>query len=86
MVEDYRRCLKCLNTRGKRQRWKGGEEKRGGRNEKNRSPDVYNAVADDKGYSDSSSSLCLGLYVGHIVRERAVSVSHQERWVVFTAL
>lgn len=61
MVEDYTRCLNRLNTRGKRQRWEGGEEKRGGRNEKSRSPDIHNAVADDKGYGDSSTSLCLGL-------------------------
>lgn len=61
MVEDYMPCLNRLNTRRKRQRWERGEEKRGGRNEKSRSPDIHNAVADDKGYGDSSSSLCLRL-------------------------
>lgn len=33
----------------------GRDEKKGGRNEKSRSPDIHNAVADDKGYGDSSS-------------------------------
>lgn len=35
----------------------------GERNEKSRSPDIHNAVGDDKGYGDSFSSLCLGLGV-----------------------
>lgn len=46
---------------GKRQRWEEGEEKRGGKNEKSMSPDMHNAVADEKGYGDSSSSFYLGL-------------------------
>lgn len=66
MVEDYVRCSNGLNTRGKRHRREGGG-KRGGGNEKSRSPDIHNAVADDKGYGDSSSSpwLRLTLYGTH---------------------
>lgn len=40
-------------TGGKRRR----KKKQGERNEKSESPDIHNAVADDKGYSDSSSSV-----------------------------
>lgn len=61
MVEDYVCCSNSLNTRGKRQGWEGGEEKRCGGNEKSSSPDIHNAAVDDKGYGDSSSSLWLGL-------------------------
>lgn len=58
------------------------EEERGGRNEKSRSPDTHNAAADDKGYTDSSSSFCLGFgmtFVRHIVRQRAIAVTLKGR-------
>lgn len=61
MVKDYMRCLNCLNTRGNDKGGREEKKKRGGRNEKSRSSDIHNAVVDDKGYGDSSSSLCLGL-------------------------
>lgn len=55
--------LKLLEYQGETAKAGGKRrgKKRGGRNEKSRSPDIHNAVADDKGYGDSSSSLCLGL-------------------------
>ena len=89
MVEDYVRCLNDLNTRGKQQRWKGGRKKKMcGRNEKSVRPDVHNAVEDDKGYGDSSSSLRLELWLTirgtHCQRKGSHSQSSRKVAVIFS--
>lgn len=68
MAEDYMHGLKCSKPKG---RGVGGEENKGWKKLKESSPDVSNAVLDDKECGDSSSSVHPGFW-GDYIRRRIV--------------